>query len=820
MGLVAFVILWARARTSLTCGEPQRATEHHGGVAAEGQPYVAFEAMLRLRSRVRARIVGGWLLAGGVLGTVLCGACADQKGALMLAVNTDMKAPKDVNAVSVTISTNGAIKHSFIGRVTPQGEVLLPATLAIVQPDDANATIRVRVVAFQERKPRVLRDVRTTVPTGGRTAMLRIPLNFVNDASAVGPNLPTGILPDPFPGTGGGTPAVDGGDNSGAAFGSSAGDFDFLNAWHPPCPNIDTDTIIDGECRDSYIDPSTLPDFDSSALGDSTDSSSCFDLAKCFAGSAPVGEGTSSGGDGGASSSGDAGALKDASAPGPADGGGAGDAGAKFKDFATRAITLDRNTCTLQLNGANPQRVNLALVTPDAGECVRPGECYVPIDHGPGGWKEENGRVQLPSYVCKLLGGKNLRLATSSDVCAAKKESNPICTPKPGDATDAGAVDSGPAASGFAITEDWPTAVAVVGGTLFFASQSRVGQVVLGAGSASPQPIPGVTAAGSARLPWRFGTSGGLALANGTDTGFVIAGGPTGTVTIAPNTIDVAPVGGRFIWGVSGGQGGLFGSPPSPATRLDVPVLDVTALLASKLPNTVLVADAAGGVRACATTASVCGHVASVGGRIDALAPRDDTSAYALGVNGVFRVTIDSATQDASTQLVVADSNPGIQDGALYFPHALAASGPCIVYSSAEGLRVVVDSGQTPSAVTGAFATPDRPILGVAIGPDTSKSGLAAYYTVFGPRDTNGGAPVSGGARGGGIYKISLPPECGSSASTKDGGIAADSGPPCVPKTCAELGYNCGVAGNGCGGTVTCGMCGGATPNCVANKCQ
>ena len=80
------------------------------------------------------RAVGASMLTVGVVTTVVLGACADKKGALMLAINTDMRAPKDVNAVSVTISTNGAIKHSFIGRVTPQGEVLLPATLAIVWP--------------------------------------------------------------------------------------------------------------------------------------------------------------------------------------------------------------------------------------------------------------------------------------------------------------------------------------------------------------------------------------------------------------------------------------------------------------------------------------------------------------------------------------------------------------------------------------------------------------------------------------------------------------------------------------------------------------
>src|SRR6185369_15636237 len=112
--------------------------------------------------------------------------CAEQKGGLMLAVSTDMKAPKDVSIVSVTISTNNKLKHNFIGRVTPDGEVKLPATLAIAEPDDRNASIRIRVVAFQERKPRVLRDVRTSIPHGGRVALLRIPMNFVDDGSGQG----------------------------------------------------------------------------------------------------------------------------------------------------------------------------------------------------------------------------------------------------------------------------------------------------------------------------------------------------------------------------------------------------------------------------------------------------------------------------------------------------------------------------------------------------------------------------------------------------------------------------------------------------------
>src|SRR5688572_3343873 len=129
-------------------------------------------------------------------------ACSGDKSAIMLAVNTDMKAPKDVNAVSVTVSTNNTVKHNVIGRVTPQGDILLPATLAIVEPDEPNASIRIRVMAFQERKARVLRDVRTSIPTGGRVVLLRIPLNFVNDGSTQG-TLPDNSLPPANPGTGG-----------------------------------------------------------------------------------------------------------------------------------------------------------------------------------------------------------------------------------------------------------------------------------------------------------------------------------------------------------------------------------------------------------------------------------------------------------------------------------------------------------------------------------------------------------------------------------------------------------------------------------------
>jgi hypothetical protein len=43
---------------------------------------------------------------------------------------------------------------------------------------------------------------------------------------------------------------------------------------------------------------------------------------------------------------------------------------------------------------------------------------------------------------------------------------------------------------------------------------------------------------------------------------------------------------------------------------------------------------------------------------------------------------------------------------------------------------------------------------------------------------------------------------CGGS-TTPDGGVVV----PCTPKTCNDLGVNCGVAGDGCGGSLSCGTC-------------
>ena len=47
-------------------------------------------------------------------------------------------------------------------------------------------------------------------------------------------------------------------------------------------------------------------------------------------------------------------------------------------------------------------------------------------------------------------------------------------------------------------------------------------------------------------------------------------------------------------------------------------------------------------------------------------------------------------------------------------------------------------------------------------------------------------------------------------------GICGQGG--CIPKSCSSLGLECGQAGDGCGGSISCGLCQGTDP-CVSGKC-
>src|SRR6202041_1992086 len=76
---------------------------------------------------------------------------------------------------------------------------------------------------------------------------------------------------------------------------------------------------------------------------------------------------------------------------------------------------------------------------------------------------------------------------------------------------------------------------------------------------------------------------------------------------------------------------------------------------------------------------------------------------------------------------------------------------------------------------------------GVTCGQAADGCGGVVTCGSCSPPDICGGGGVAG--------------KCGNS------GVLTDGGNPCTPTTCLHLGYNCGPAGDGCGGTLTCGTC-------------
>jgi hypothetical protein len=183
-----------------------------------------------------------------------CARTEPEPGALMLAVQTDMRAPDDVDAIGIYVTVKGLPIFAVDAEVLPNGIVKLPATLAIVGKKNPGATAKIRVVGFQKGRARVVRDASASIPLN-RTALLRLPLRWVNDGQAVG-EIPA----------------------------NKPIDFDPLESIRSSCPALLTP--IDGECQSADVDSSTLPDYSEPDVfgGGSADGTggTCFDVATCF----------------------------------------------------------------------------------------------------------------------------------------------------------------------------------------------------------------------------------------------------------------------------------------------------------------------------------------------------------------------------------------------------------------------------------------------------------------------------------------------------------------------------------------------------------
>lgn len=176
----------------------------------------------------------------------------------MLALQTDMSVPKDVNRIRLQVLVGNKLQHDQTYPVSPEKNgAKLPATLAIVAGDQKNPTVQVRVIGIREQgkelEARTFAKVVTTVPTS-RIATLRIPIQWLCDGTA--------------------RPDGDG----------------FASTCQPAGKDIDVEderACVAGECKPVLVDSALLPDFAPEDIfggdpGPGGFTGVCFDTAPCF----------------------------------------------------------------------------------------------------------------------------------------------------------------------------------------------------------------------------------------------------------------------------------------------------------------------------------------------------------------------------------------------------------------------------------------------------------------------------------------------------------------------------------------------------------
>ncbi len=110
---------------------------------------------------------------------------APARGQIMLALQTDMALPQDINRVRLQVlSEQGRVEFDQTFTVGAKGQARIPATFAIVAPEGRAARVEVRLIGFNAQGPRTFNKTITTVPRD-RIATLRMPIQWLCDDSVV-----------------------------------------------------------------------------------------------------------------------------------------------------------------------------------------------------------------------------------------------------------------------------------------------------------------------------------------------------------------------------------------------------------------------------------------------------------------------------------------------------------------------------------------------------------------------------------------------------------------------------------------------------------
>jgi hypothetical protein len=128
---------------------------------------------------LRGALGAAGLTALGALGLVGDTGCAREPTAVILAVTTDMSVIQDLDEVGLYVGVNGEVKSSLRTFVSTEVAAKLPGTVSILEPEDANKPVHIRVAGYKNGQLRVVRDAIVTVPPKELT-VLRMPLGWLS----------------------------------------------------------------------------------------------------------------------------------------------------------------------------------------------------------------------------------------------------------------------------------------------------------------------------------------------------------------------------------------------------------------------------------------------------------------------------------------------------------------------------------------------------------------------------------------------------------------------------------------------------------------
>lgn len=174
-----------------------------------------------------------------------CGQAEGTLGSVMLAISTDMYVDKDLSQVDIMVQPeHGPTQTAQINLFPGLEGQYLPGTFSITEGSKPGEFVRIRVIARQSERVRVVREAALKIPRR-RTALLAMPIQWLCDGH---------VRPEE-------------------------------QLYRSDCS--DGYTCIAGTCQPDSVDETALPDYEPGQVfggGDPTGNGECFDTVECFSG--------------------------------------------------------------------------------------------------------------------------------------------------------------------------------------------------------------------------------------------------------------------------------------------------------------------------------------------------------------------------------------------------------------------------------------------------------------------------------------------------------------------------------------------------------